>query len=103
MHKRKSKRHVMAAAARWRAAESRAQAERDAGIPDRAPDRDQRQPITLDLCSYGGGMLTIEPRIGYISVRVMQDGAVVHCAAMKQALHWIADQLPRTMGARNTC
>lgn len=101
MHKRKSRRHVIAAAARWRAAEARAQAERDEGIPDREPVRDSRQPIVLDLRSYGGRLLTIEPRHGYISVRVLADGAVLHCAAMKQALHWIADELPRMLGARN--
>lgn len=35
MQRRKSLRHVNAANARWCRAEARAQAERDAGIPDR--------------------------------------------------------------------
>ena len=87
---------------RWRAAELRAQAERDAGIPDREPYFDARQPIDLDLRSYGGPWLHIEPRIGYVSVRVLDEtGAVVQCAALKTALHRIADALPRTLSARN--
>jgi hypothetical protein len=49
MQRRKSKRHQLAARARWRNAEARAQAERDAGIPDREPATDYRQPCTIDL------------------------------------------------------
>lgn len=99
MQKPKSRRHVNAARARWRAADVRAQAEREEGTPDRTMT-DSRQPITLDLRSYGGALLSIEPRLGYIAVRVKAGDKVIHCAAMKQALHWIADQLPRTLGAR---
>lgn len=47
MQRRKSLRHVNAAKVRWRKAEQRAQAERDAGIPD--VPLDLREPITLDL------------------------------------------------------
>jgi hypothetical protein len=87
---------------RWRAAEQRAQAERDAGIRDRDPYIDARQPITIDLRSYGGQLLHIEPRAGYIAVRVLDEsGAVVQCAALKTALHRIADDLPRTLAPRN--
>jgi hypothetical protein len=87
--------------ARWRAAERRAQAEREAGIPDREPERDVRQPITLDLRSAGGELLTIEPRAGYIGWRLRDEsGAVKECAALKTLLHRIADGLPRTLSAR---
>ena len=101
MHSTRSHRHQRAAHARWRAAEARAQAERDAGIPDRAAWHDARLPIVLDLRTYGGALLRIEPRPGYVSVRVIDDdtGQVVHCAALKTALHRIADALPRTLGA----
>lgn len=33
--------------------------------------KDARQPITIDLSSYGGPCLRIEPRLGYISVRAI--------------------------------
>lgn len=101
MQRRKSLRHRGAANTRWR--EHRAQAERDAGIPDREPMTDCRQPLELDLTSYGGPRLRIEPRLGYIACRVIDvsTGEVVQCAAMKTALHRIADSLPRTLGARN--
>ena len=82
---------------RWRAAESRAQAERERGIPDRESYVDARACITLDLRTYGGQLLRIEPRAGYISVRVLDEsGAVIECCALKTALHRIADSLPRT-------
>lgn len=53
---------------------------------------------TLDLTSYGGRRLRIEPRIGYIACRLIDDdsGAVEDCAAIKTLLHRIADALPRT-------
>ena len=99
--RQKSKRHQLAADARWRAAAQRAQAERDAGIPDRLARTDTRQPITIDLSSYGGPCVRIEPRLGYISVRaIREDGSVTACA-LKTLLHSIADQLPRTAGARS--
>jgi len=91
-----------AARCRWRAAESRAAIERDAGIPDREPYVDARQPITLDLRSYGGQRLRIEPRLGYHACRAIGDtGEVVACAAMKALLHQIADSLPRTLAPRH--
>ena len=103
MQRRKSARHVKAANARWRM--DRADSERAAGIPDRLPMSDCRQPLVLDLTSYGGKRLRIEPRLGYVACRVIDDesGAVVQCAALKTALHSIADSLPRTLGVRNLC
>ena len=102
MQKPKSQRHVKAAKARWRAAEARAEAERQDGIADRV-DADFRQPFTLDLRSAGGPHLHIEPRRGYVSWRAvdMGTGCVTHCAALKELLHHIADDLPRMLAPRN--
>jgi hypothetical protein len=101
MQRPKSRRHQRAAAARWRG--DRAQAERDAGIPDREPLTDCRDPLVLDLSSHGGPRLRIEPRLGYIACRVidLDAGSVVACCALKTALHRIADALPRTLSARH--
>jgi hypothetical protein len=101
MQKRKSPRHVRAAKARWRS--DKAQAERDAGIPDREPFEDRRRPFTLDLRTWGGPHLHIEPRIGYIAARALDadTGKGVACAALKTLLHDIADKLPRTLSARH--
>lgn len=100
MQRPKSRRHQRAANARWR--KDRAQAERDAGIPDRELLTDCRDPLELDLSSYGGPRLRIEPRIGYIACRVIDlDTGAVACCALKTALHTIADKLPRTLGERN--
>ena len=101
MQKRKSQRHANAARARWRNAEARAQAERDAGIPDREPQTDLRQPITLDLRSYGGKLWRIEPRRGYIACRAIDETGTVQCAALKTLLHSLADGLPRVQGSRS--
>ena len=99
MHNRKSARHQRAANARWRYAEIAAQAERDDGIIDAPLMPDLRQPFDLDLSSWGGPRLHIEPRAGYISARAIDvDGAVVQCAALKTLLHRIADGLPRSEG-----
>jgi len=97
MQRRKSRRHVHAANVRWRAAEARAQEERDAGIPDRPGLVDMRQPFDLDLRTWGGPALHIEPRLGYIAARSrdLETGAV-DCAALKTLLHRLADSLPRT-------
>ncbi len=102
MQKRKSHRHQRAANAHWRAAEARAQAERDAGIPDREPIIDARQCIDIDLSSHGGPRLRIEPRVGYVACRMVNiDTGAVECAALKTLLHTLADRLPRRMGLRN--
>jgi hypothetical protein len=96
MQRRKSLRHQRAANSRWR--EVKAQAERDAGIPDREPATDLRQPIDLDLRTWGGPHLRIVPRLGYIAGRAVDaaTGEVKDRAALKTLLHRIADQLPRT-------
>ncbi len=101
MHRPKSRRHVRAAQARWRAAAERAQAERDAGIPDREDVPDHRQPFSLDLRSAGGDCWHIEPRRGYVSWRAIDStGQVRHCAALKTLLTRIAADLPRMLSAR---
>lgn len=98
MRKPKSLMHQRAANARWRAAERRAQAERDEGIPDRGPLIDARAPLELDLSTYGGPRLRIEPRPGYIACRATDiDTGAVRCAALKTLLHEVADRLPRTL------
>ena len=97
MQRRKSKRHQLAARARWRNAEARAQAERDAGIPDREPATDYRQPCTIDLRGAGGPLLTLEPRLGYLAWRQREGEQVTDCAAIKTLLHRLADALPVTM------
>lgn len=101
MQRQKSRRHQRAANTRWR--RDRAQAERDAGIPDRELLTDCRDPLELDLRSYGGPRLRIEPRIGYIACRVidLDAGEVVASCALKTALHEIANKLPRTQSARH--
>lgn len=103
MQRHKSRRHVNAANARWRAAEARAQAERDDGIPDSPPDTDCRQPFTMALDGAGYRDLRIEPRLGYVAWRAVDadTGEVLHCAALKELLRWIAGQVPRMLAARN--
>ena len=102
MHRPKSRRHVKAAQARWRAAAERAQAEREDGIPDREDVPDCRQPFQLDLRSAGGELWHIEPRLGYVSWRAIDGaGQVRHCAALKTLLARIAAELPRTLSLRH--
>lgn len=103
MHRRKSPRHQRAANARWRAAEQRAQAERDAGVPELPLPTDMRQPFELLLSSAGGRDLRITPRPGYVAwvARDLHTGEVVQRAALKELLHRVADALPRQLGARN--
>ncbi len=86
---------------RWRAEEARAEAEREAGIPDREPYTDARRAFTVDLRSAGGSLVTFEPRAGYIAWRQLDEaGEVTDCAALKTLLHRLADSLPPTLGAR---
>ena len=103
MQRHKSARHVKAARARWRNAEVRAHQERDEGIPDRPMVEDCRQPVSLNLSALGWRDVTLEPRIGYVSWRCIdaQTGEVLHCAASKELLRWIAGQVPRMLAARN--
>ena len=74
-----------------------------AGRPRKPRQRDLRQPFDLLLCNAGWRDLRIEPRLGYVSwqARDMHTGDVIHCAALKELLHRIADELPRMMAARN--
>jgi len=103
MQRRKSPRHQRAARARWRAAEARAQAERDAGITDEPMPTDCRQPFDLLLSSAGGRDLHIVPRPGYVAwiARDARTGEVVERAALKELLHRVADSLPRMMSPRS--
>ena len=102
MHTPKNLQRQRAANARWRAAERRAQFEREDGIPDRERPTDGRAPLDLDLSTYGGPRLRIEPRPGYISCRATDiDTGAVRCAALKTLLHELADVLPRTLSPRH--
>jgi hypothetical protein len=102
MHRRKSSRHVRAANARWRVAEARAEAEREAGIADIPLPADTRQPLDLDLRSWGGPLVRIEPRAGYIAGRAIdvEAGQMIECAALKTLLRTIARRLPRTLSPK---
>ena len=102
MQRRKSQRHAHAANTRWRAAEQRAQAERDAGIPDRPMYTEWRRPIEIDLTGAGGRRLFLQPRPGFVSWHLLDfdTGDVIARAALKTLLHRIADELPRTTGMR---
>jgi hypothetical protein len=97
MQRRKVPKRAIGARARWRRAEERAQAERDAGIPDREAPVDQRDVIFLDLRRRGGKLLRIEPRGGYIADRWFdhETGEFLFKASIKEALHKVADDLPR--------
>lgn len=102
MQRRKSARHVNAAKSRWRRAEQFADDERAAGILDRGPT-DLREPVTLALSALGWRDVRLEPRLGYVAWRAVavDTGEVLHCAASKEMLRWLATQLPRMLGARN--
>jgi len=88
---------------RYRAAEVHAQHERDDGIYDRPAFEDCRQPFALPLAAAGWRDLTIEPRLGYVAWRAVdtETGEVLHCAALKELLRWVATQMPRMLAARN--
>lgn len=100
MQRHKSKRHVNAANARWR--RDAAQAERDAGIPDEPIYADCREPFDMPLRCVGYRDLRLEPRLGYVAWRAIDvdSGEVVHAAALKELLRWIAAQVPRMMSPR---
>ena len=103
MQQRKSPRHIKAANARWSAAEQRAAAERAAGIEDRPAPEDYRKAFPLPLAHLGWRDLQIEPRIGYVSWRAVdaETGEVLHCAALKELLRWVARRLPKMLAVRN--
>ena len=97
MHRPKSQRHVNAANARWR--RDAAQAERDAGIPDEPSYAEFREPFDMPLKCVGYRDLRLEPRLGYVAWRAIDSdtGEVVHAAALKELLRWIAGKVPRMM------
>lgn len=105
MQKSKSHRHVIAAEARWRAAANNAQADRDLGVDDVPMWHDAREPIEINLRPAGYLRIRLEPRLGYVAWRVIDadSGDVLHCAAIKEALRWIASQVPRQLGSRHWC
>lgn len=72
-------------------------------MPDPAPLEDTRQAFELDLRGAGWKLLRIEPRLGYVAWRAIdtESGEVLHAAALKELLHWIADRLPRWLALRN--
>jgi hypothetical protein len=88
---------------RSRARVRKAQWARDDGIPDRAPIEDKREAFELPLKAAGYFDMLIEPRLGYVSWRAIDKdtGTVLHCAALKELLHWIADRVPRYLALRN--
>lgn len=101
MQKHKSPRHVAAANVRWRI--DAAEAEREAGIPDRTAPEDVRQPFDLPLLHLGYKDLRIEPRRGFVGWRAidLQSGEVIHTAALKEMFRWAARKVPRMIAARN--
>jgi hypothetical protein len=64
---------------------------------------DARQPFGMPLSAFGWRDVVIEPRFGYVGWRVIDAGTgeVLHCAASKELLRWIAGQIPRMLAARN--
>jgi hypothetical protein len=56
----------------------------------------------MDLRSAGYRWLRIEPRLGYIAWRAVdaQTGEVLHVAAIKELLRWVAAQVPRMASPR---
>jgi hypothetical protein len=103
MQRPKSARHAKAAHARWRNAARDAELERADGIPDRPMVEDCRQPFNMPLSAFGWRDVRIEPRLGYVSWRCVDErtGEVLHCAASKELLRWVASQVPRLLAARN--
>lgn len=87
-------------AARDAAAERRlAQAEAD-GVPARV-DEDFRTDCFIDLRGAGGPLLVLQPRRGYVAWRVVENGKVIDCAAIKTALHRIGDRMVRMRAPRS--
>ena len=73
------------------------------GRPLKQRKADIRRPFDLPLRAAGWRDLRIEPRRGYVAWRAVDaaTGEVLHVAALKQLLHWIADAMPRMLAARN--
>lgn len=77
--------------------------ERSAGIPDRESVVEHRQPFTLPFAALGWKDVRLEPRLGYIAWRCVDQktGDVLACKALGEMMRWIAGEVPRMMGARN--
>jgi hypothetical protein len=101
MQQRKSARHQRAANARWRL--RKADHERADGIQDRTALVEYRQPFALPFAALGWKDVRIEPRLGYISWRCIDEatGEVLACKALGELLRWVAAQVPRQAGIRN--
>lgn len=101
MRQSKSIRHQRSANTRWRL--RKADRERAEGIPDREPLVEHRQPFSLPFAALGWKDVRIEPRLGYIAWRCVDEttGEVIACKALGELLRWIASQVPRQLGLRN--
>lgn len=57
----------------------------------------------MALAAAGYRDLRIEPRLGYVAWRAVDadTGEVLHCAALKELLRWVAKQVPRMLAARH--
>jgi hypothetical protein len=66
-------------------------------------DDDMREPIQIDLRVAGGRNYVIEPVRGYVAWKLIDADSreVLRRCALKEALHWIADQMPRQLAVRN--
>ena len=73
------------------------------GRPPKPKRIDPRRPFLMPLKSAGYRDLHIEPRIGYVAWRALDadTGELLHCAALKELLRWVAAQVPRMMAERN--
>lgn len=101
MRPSKSIRHQRSANTRWRP--RKADDERAEGIPDRPALVEHRQPFTLPFAALGWKDVRIEPRLGYISWRCIDEATdeVLMCCALGEMLREIARRVPRQLGIRN--
>lgn len=87
------------AAQRDAAAEERRANALAQGLPERV-DEDFRTDCFIDLRGAGGPLLVLQPRRGYVAWRVVENGKVIDCAAIKTALHRIGDRMVRIRSPR---
>lgn len=101
MQPRKSHRHQRAANTRWRL--RKADQERDDGTPDRPAIVEYRRPFTLPFAALGWKDVRVEPRLGYIAWRCIDEETeeVLMCCALGEMLREIARRVPRQLGIRN--
>lgn len=75
---------------------------RQNGRPARPKPIDRRAEFQIDMRSAGYKLLDVKPRRGISWACVdAATGEVLHCAAMKSLLRWIARQCVRPLAARN--